>query len=250
MENWNTYFLLMGVVLLGGSSVYFLKEKITGSLKYLLAFSGAFMLGIAALHLIPEVYAKHSHTIGVYVLIGFLIQLVLEYFSQGIEHGHIHAHENATSKFFAPVLISLCIHAFLEGVPLAQEAINHHGHLHGITSESDGDNSFLIGILLHKFPVAIALMTLFIKSKVATPKAFFWLIIFALMAPLGNFVGIYFSAFFVENGNLLEIIMAIVLGMFLHISTTILFESDESHKFNLVKLLIVISGGMVAYLVV
>jgi hypothetical protein len=29
--------------------------------------------------------------------------------------------------------------------------------------------------------------------------------------------------------------MAIVIGIFMHISTTILFESTESHRFNLAK---------------
>lgn len=71
MENWITYLLLIGVVLSGGLLVFFLKEKITGSLKFLLAFSGAFMLGIAALHLIPEVYAEHQTYIGIYVLQDF-----------------------------------------------------------------------------------------------------------------------------------------------------------------------------------
>ena len=191
MENLLTYSLLIGVVLLGGLLVYFLKEKITGSLRYLLAFSGAFMLGIAALHLIPEVYAKNNFSIGIYVLFGFLIQLILEYFSQGLEHGHIHAHEHASSKFYAPILISLCVHAFLEGMPLAKEYIESthgqgfaHAHMHSHSHDTT-DSSFFISILLHKFPVAIALMTLFIKSKLAINKAFFWLIIFAFMAPLG-----------------------------------------------------------------
>ncbi len=247
MENWLTYFLLIGVVLSGGFLVYFLKEKITGSLKFLLAFSGAFMLGIAALHLIPEVYANHETYIGIFVLLGFLIQLILEYFSQGIEHGHIHAHKNASSRFFAPILISLCIHAFLEGLPLANETLGVHTHSHGFVHSDE--HSFLISILLHKFPIAITLMTLFVKSNVEMKKAFFWLIIFSLMAPLGNFVAVYFSDFFQGNGNIMNKILAIVVGMFLHISTTILFETDESHKFNLAKLLLVISGGYVAYLV-
>ncbi|MDA9066402.1 ZIP family metal transporter [Flavobacteriales bacterium] len=246
MENWITYLLLIGVVLSGGLLVFFLKEKITGSLKFLLAFSGAFMLGIAALHLIPEVYAEHQTYIGIYVLLGFLIQLILEYFSQGIEHGHIHAHKNASSKFFAPILISLCIHAFLEGLPLANESLGHN-HSHGFVHSDE--HSFLISILLHKFPIAITLMTLFVKSNVKMKKAFFLLIIFSLMAPLGNFVAVYYMDFFQENGNIMNKILAIVVGMFLHISTTILFETDESHKFNLAKLLLIISGGYVAYLV-
>ena len=246
MENWLTYFLLIGVVLLGGFLVYFLKEKITGSLKYLLAFSGAFMLGIAALHLIPEVYANHESYIGIFVLLGFLIQLILEYFSQGIEHGHIHAHKNASSKFFAPILISLCVHAFLEGLPLANETLGHN-HSHGFVHSDE--HSFLISILLHKFPIAITLMTLFIKSNIKIKTAFFWLVVFAFMAPLGNLVAVYFMDFFQENGNIMNKILAIVVGMFLHISTTILFQTDESHKFNLTKLLLVVSGGFIAYLV-
>lgn len=175
-----------------------------------------------------------------------MIQLILEYFSQGIEHGHIHAHKNASSKFFAPILISLCIHAFLEGLPLANESLGHN-HSHGFVHSDE--HSFLISILLHKFPIAITLMTLFVKSNVKMKKAFFLLIIFSLMAPLGNFVAVYYMDFFQENGNIMNKILAIVVGMFLHISTTILFETDESHKFNLAKLLLIISGGYVAYLV-
>jgi len=246
MDNFFTYILLAGVVMLGGGLVYFLKEKITSGLRYLLAFSGAFMLGIAALHLIPEVYANHDTSIGIFVLLGFLVQLVLEYFSQGIEHGHIHAHKNASSKFFAPLLISLCIHAFLEGLPLANETLGHN-HSHGFVHSDE--HSFLISILLHKFPIAIALMTLFIKSDVEIKRAFFWLFVFSLMAPLGNLVALYFMDFFEANGNIMNKILALVVGMFLHISTTILFETDESHKFNLAKLILVISGGFIAYLV-
>ena len=91
MENFVTYSSLIGVVLLGGFLVFLLKEKITQYLKYILAFSGAFMLSIAVLHIIPEVYVNNGFSIGIFVLFGFLIQLILEYFSQGIEHGHIRA---------------------------------------------------------------------------------------------------------------------------------------------------------------
>ncbi|MGB1041339.1 MAG: ZIP family metal transporter [Flavobacteriales bacterium] len=247
MDDLITYISLIGVVLLGGFLVFFLKEKITGSLKYILAYSGAFMLAISVLHLIPEVYGNRNYTIGIYVLFGFLIQLILEYFSQGIEHGHIHVHENKSSRFLAPILISLCLHALLEGVPLAKDfthEIHNHGHEH------HHGNSFLISILMHKFPVAIALMTLFIKSKIKLSIAFTWLIIFALMAPLGNFIGTQFSTFFSENQSIINNILGIVLGMFLHISTTILFESEESHKFNLLKLIIILIGGGTAILVV
>lgn len=248
MEDIITYSSLIGVVLFGGLLVYFFKEKITKYLKYILAFSGAFMLSIAVLHIIPEVYMNNGFSIGVYVLIGFLIQLILEYFSQGIEHGHIHVHSNKSIYFLTPILISLCIHAFMEGIPLARdfssEVHSAHGHNH------EHGNSFLVSILMHKFPIGIALMTLFLKSKLKMSLAFLWLIVFALMAPLGNLTGVVFQDFFQDYGYFFEYILAIVLGMFLHISTTILFESDESHKFNLLKLIIIMTGGVVAFLAV
>ena len=42
---------------------------------------------------------------------------------------------------------------------------------------------------------------------------------------------------------------AIVIGIFLHISTTILFESSEGHKIHLSKLLVIILGVVVAYFI-
>ena len=44
-----------------------------------------------------------------------------------------------------------------------------------------------------------------------------------------------------------KIITALVIGVFLHISTVILFESSEGHKFNLRKLLVIIVGIVIAY---
>ena len=60
--------------------------------KLLLAFSGAFLFTLSLVHLIPEVYAQGGTGVGVWVLGGFLLQLVLELFSEGLEHGHVHVH--------------------------------------------------------------------------------------------------------------------------------------------------------------
>jgi hypothetical protein len=40
--------------------------------------------------------------------------------------------------------------------------------------------------------------------------------------------------------------MAVVIGIFLHISTTILFESSENHRFNLQKFVVIILGTLMA----
>ena len=84
----------------------------------------------------------------------------------------------------------------------------------------------------------------------ALVRPLLWLFVFALMAPLGNIVGNLFQEYFTTLLPIFDYVLAVVLGMFLHISTTILFESDESHKFNLKKLIVIIVGGTAAYMVV
>ena len=85
-----------------------------------------------------------------------------------------------------------------------------------------------------------------IASGVSKIKTFLYLFIFASMAPLGALVGILFQ----ENAmggfeNYYNNIMALVIGIFLHISTTILFESGSDHRFNIYKLLAIITGGLI-----
>ena len=68
------------------------------------------------------------------------------------------------------------------------------------------------------------------------------------MAPLGalssNALG--------QSGSDLSVyfnsIMAIVIGIFLHISTTILFESSEQHRFNYLKFFVIVIGAGLAFL--
>ena len=222
--NFITIVLLLSSVIAGALIVKIFKIRNTKSIRLLLTFSGAYLIAVCFLHLIPELFHHNpSNNIGLFILAGFLIQILLEFFSQGIEHGHFH--KNKIIPF--SVLLSLCLHAFLEGIPLG-------GHLHQHTH-----NSLLYGIVLHKIPVAIVLMTFFQQSKMKESRAIILILIFALMAPLGVYAAKYFSAlsFFQDE------IMAIVIGMFIHISTTILFETNEGHGFSLSKIIAIIIAG-------
>lgn len=241
---WGTI-LLISSVLVGGGIVVFLQNLNKGKLiKVLLSLSGGFLLAIAFIHFIPEIYAHGSEGVGYYILLGFLVQLFLEYFSGGIEHGHIHAKDTKGAVPWS-LFIALSFHSFFEGMPLeAQfigesvgELVEHVGHHHH--SSSQGVQGLLLGIILHKIPVAIALMTLLLASGFKTSKAWMVLVVFALMAPLGMLVGHYGAQNALFN---LEIILAVVVGMFLHISTTIIFESSENHKFNFIKLVSLLVG--------
>jgi zinc transporter ZupT len=227
-------------VMLGGFLVSMVqRSKNEQIIKLMLAFSGGFLLSIAFIHFIPELYAHADHNVGLYILIGFLIQLILEFFSGGIEHGHVHLHEGAKIPF--ALVIALGVHSLLEGIPLGSQlggieiaTAHHHGN----------DNSLLLGILFHRVPVAIALMTLLTMSKAGKLKSWLILGLFAITTPIGLLIG--YNTSHVVNFDF-NIILAVVVGMFLHISTTIIFETSENHKFNFLKLLTILAGCSLAF---
>ena len=228
------YLLPFLAVVLGYSFVTFFKPAQQQYTKLLLSFSGAYLLALTVFVLIPEVYHSHDEQhdfkyIGLFVIVGVLLQIVLEFFSHGAEHGHTqHPHPPQHSAFPPSLFISLSIHSTLEGFPLS------HGHNHDL----------VYGIFVHKLPVAIVLTTFFINSGVNKWKTALFLLFFALMTPLGTFLSNTVPSLISYHTEL----SAIVIGIFLHISTVILFENSEGHRFNLLKFLSVCVGFAVAYL--
>ena len=215
------YILLIASVLLGCLLVFLTKPN-NKIVRILLAFSGAYLLSVTILHLIPEVYTESTDhkRIGVFILIGIILQSVLESFSKGAEYGHIHIHADG-KKFPTLLFVSLCLHAFSEGLPIHRT----------------GDN-LLLAIIVHKIPIAIVLTTFLIHTKYSKKIVFIFLFFFGLMSPLGVLLGNkieFFTNHYTE-------ITALIIGVFLHISTIILFESSENHKFNLQKFTAILLG--------
>ena len=102
-------------VFIGATIAFYIKTISEKNTKLLISFSGAYLFSITVLHLIPEAFAgEHNHSIAIFILIGFFIQILLEHFSQGVEHGHGHVHGSLSLS----MLIGLCIHSFIEGMPL------------------------------------------------------------------------------------------------------------------------------------
>ena len=75
------YILLIASVLLGSLLVLLIKPS-NKILRLLLAFSGAYLLSVTILHLLPEVYtaAADYERIGVFILVGLILQSILESF--------------------------------------------------------------------------------------------------------------------------------------------------------------------------
>ena len=238
--NYIIYSALFFSVILSGLTVLVFKIS-TRNLKLVLSFSGAYLFAISVLHLIPEIYSGGNKSIGIYILIGFFLQILLEFFSEGIEHGHIHIHKHSENIFPFTMMAGLCIHSFLEGMPLADMAAD----------EKNTKNSLLIGIILHNIPIAIALMSMLLQSNMKKQLSIVLLVAFALMAPLGTFVSNIISDNMLGNISVFfDRIMGIVVGIFLHISTTILFESSENHRFNLLKFITILFGAGIAVITI
>lgn len=223
---------------LAGIAVFVVKRDNANMLKLILSFSGAYLFSITVLHLLPHVYQSSStspETLGLFVLAGFIFQLIMEQFSHGIEHGHIHQSESKRGLFPLGIMISLCLHAFLEGMPLA----SHH------------QNELVFGIALHHVPAAFALATLLLNAHLSKTNIVLLIAVFAAMTPLGFLLSKGISAGAIGNiDQYADRIMAIVVGIFLHISTTILFESGSAdhHKFNRKKMIAVILGIAISLL--
>jgi zinc transporter ZupT len=217
------YILPLLSVLIGYAIALIIKPKKKKNLKLLLAFSGSFLLSLTVMDLLPKVYESHNHSIGLFIMVGILFQIILEFFSKGAEHGHVHGHDKINSMPWL-LFVSLCIHAFLEGFPV--------GHHHDLA----------YGIAIHHLPIAIILTTFFLNAELNKTALFIFMVSFALMTPLGTFVSDsapVITQYFTE-------ITAVVIGILFHISSTIIFESSEGHKFNIAKISMIILGILLA----
>lgn len=213
-------------VILGVIIAYFTKNKKSLNTKLLLSFSGSFLLALTLFELLPEVYHHlEAKRTGLYIMCGILLQIILELFSKGAEHGHVHTHQKST-QFPWLLFISLCIHSCLEGFPM-------HDH-----------DTMVYGVLIHKIPVATLISVFLFQSNYSKTKIAVFLLIFALMTPVGTLISNISNL----TENTLNSINAVVIGIFFHISTTILFESGEGHKFSPSKFIAIILGIAIAYL--
>lgn len=274
-----TYLLPFLAVILGYFLAIIVKPAKKKTIKLLLAFSGSFLLTMTVSHLLPEVYAyviegkhteiiaeqvdpsmvqylnnhnhehdvhyhdNHNHSetdnlnqhnhdhnamkeIGLFIMLGIVFQIILEYFSKGAEHGHVHVHEKITSMPWL-LFASLCLHALFEGMPVSQ-----HTHL-------------AWAIAIHHFPIAIILTLFFLQAELNKKFILMFMIVFAFMTPLGTYLSANLS-FLIDY---YVPISAFVIGILFHISSTIIFESSEGHKFNLAKLLAIIIGIALGFFV-
>jgi zinc transporter ZupT len=249
--------LILFFIAIAGAAIYDRFGSLLRShLNLILAFGGAFLIGIIFNHLVPEAYALNPNA-GYIVVLGFLLQGMLEYLSQGIEHGHHHESDSPSGKMPWAMYISLCLHAFIESMPLSGDGHgahehahhDHTGHVH-LTGMETVDATLLLGLILHKFPVALVLMGLLDAFGVKRSSQWLALAFFGLTPMLGMLL---YDLILHAGGTVAEFLPqyagGLLIGILLHISTTILFETGDGHRFNRNKMAVTIGGLALAFVV-
>jgi zinc transporter ZupT len=238
--------ILFLLTLIGGSIPLWVSSLNEKGTNFLLAFSGSFLLSITLLHLLPETFAElGGHQAGLLVLTGFFVQLIIQRLTHGVEHGHTHTnshhhhhhhhahHHHEPLPIFA-VLVGLSIHAFMEGIPLG---FNYRMQA--------TETALYLAVGAHKIPEAILLTTLIISQK-GKIRAFTILVFFATITPLASLLSSNLGHRYLHLSNIIIWMIPVVAGAFIHIATTIFFESGTRHHAMTIPKVISILVGVLA----
>lgn len=214
-------------------------------LRLMLALSAAYLFAASIIHLLPEAFEQRDQVklTGLFIVIGFCLQLIIDTFSTGIEHGHVHLHSTDCHEHLpAGIMVGLMLHSFLEGLPIYNPNAG--------SGASDINHQLIYGLAMHNVPISVAFVLLLRDHGTKAGKLLLFLFLFSIMTPLG-----YLFSYFLQSVGLSDYqkysqaAFSIVIGIFLHISTAILFETSEHHKYNIAKVVMMLSGIILAYLI-
>lgn len=228
--------ILFLITFVGGSLPLWIKGLHSDRMPYLLAFSGSFLLSITFLHLLPETFEELDHKAGLLLLAGFFVQLLIQRLTHGAEHGHAHhSHKGDHKVPLNSILIGLAIHAFMEGLPL------------GFNYRMEATTpSLFLAVAVHKLPEAMLVASIVNEvhgKKIALTTLFF----FSLVTPLSGLIAMKLGMSYLAMTKLVLWLIPIVAGAFIHISTTIFFESGtKQHMLTLRKTGAIVLGVCLA----
>lgn len=225
---------LFCITILGGSIPLWIKNINEQHTHSLLAFSGSFLLSITLLHLLPETFADLHAQAGLLLLIGFFAQLLIQRLTHGVEHGHTHVvpHDHHHHSVpLASIFIGLSIHAFMEGLPLG---FNYRGHA--------TEPSLYLAVAAHKLPESMLVTSIALSTK-GKRTAIAALILFSLLTPLAAFLAGKLGQSYFQMSRIVMWIIPVVAGAFIHIATTIFFESGtKQHMLTRQKTIAILLG--------
>lgn len=246
MHIWE-YLLLFLTPFIGGIFAFMLGAKKPKLIRYVMLFNGAFIVGVVLMQLLPDLFKKGDHYTGIWMVLGFGLQMLLEEWSGGVEHGHVHTHEKKSGWLAFSIMAGLCLHAMIEGLPLGNYRTFVDSFSTGVDTGGHGQfYHLLLSIMIHNIPAAFALTSFLLMSGINRWFALLLLFVFAVMSPAAAF----FAQFFLQDPQVLLILLSVVTGNLLQIGSTILFENDAhtAHHFSLGKWLALCCGFVLSAL--
>ena len=203
-----------------------------GIMRGITVFGGAFLLGVCVLGLLPEATEGTSRLPFFCILAGFLIQQLLEALSAHAEHGHVEDHHNHGVPVLG-LMLGLCLHAFLEGMPLVE-------------TSGTVNKGLVWGIVIHNIPVALILVALFTAHRMGFWRVLALLLLFGIMSPAGSLVNLFLVQ---PDEEQQRMIIGLVIGVLLHVSSSILFDHKQ-HGFSWLNLGLCVVAFAAAFLTV
>ncbi len=223
--------LLLLITFVGGSIPLWLKKLDEKHMPLILAFSGSFLLSITFLHLLPETFEEVGAKAGIFVLLGFFAQLLIQRITHGAEHGHVHIHTHDHHIPLTSILLGLSLHAFMEGLPLG---FNYR--MNGTTP------SLYLAVAAHKLPEAMLVTTLVSASK-SRMQTILTLLLFSALTPFASILATQLGVTYHAISDVVIMLIPFVAGAFIHIATTIFFESGtKQHMLSSRKTIAIVLG--------
>jgi zinc transporter ZupT len=120
----------------------------------------------------------------------------------------------------------------MEGIPLG---FNYHSN--------STEPALYLAIATHKFPEAILVASLLIATGNRT-KIIPTIVLFSAITPVTAILAHNLGIYFLFVSTIISVIIPIVAGAFLHIATTIFFESGTKHHMLTNKKILAILLGV------
>ena len=229
-------FLVSAVSLIGITTLSLKTKNFNKMILILVALSAGALIGGAFLHLIPEsLQFFKDETVFLYVLIGFGIFFLVEYF---LSWRHCHDKECRIHTFAHMNIFGEIIHNIIDGLIIAAAFI---------TSIPIGIST-TIAVALHEIPQEFGDFGVLVHGGYKKKKAILINFLIGLTAIFGGIFGYFFSTL---TNISLSILLPIAAGGFIYIAASDLIpeiRKDESVRKSTLPLLTFIIGIAIMYL--
>lgn len=211
---------LSGIILLAailGGVIPFLRKWKDYHLHLFISFGAGALIGAAFIYMIPEAAKLVNNSIGIAILSGFFTFYFLEKFVM------IHPCREGECEFHhigIPAFIGFSLHNIVDGIALGTSFMIPH--LTPIV---------FLALITHHIPTSFAFASILKAGNHSTKKIVLLLITFALMVPIGAFLGYW--TILSWTPFLVGWAIAFSAGTFIHIATCDILP--EIHKLQETK---------------